>query len=751
MEELSMKISLSGLGWVSENPVGHRLRWNFPPYYINGKAYIPSSFIIERVSLSGLELNDNYGLSTLSYPYDWWTSYERRIKIAENDVLFTYSFETAVQAISFLWEGSNAQFHFCDGGRTVFVSHVKDGDRVYVEKPTVDSFIVISSGGNIKTLKGLRLNYALNDAKWERIAEIAVADSYQSDLSVVRDRYGDSTTMSQCEWDDLRQAMEEAKNAMAPEVYTGEPTAWDQVEFMLSVRWEYAVLGGFAYYDGPHLNTCELDTQIKPWLEEPGLYAYRVYPFEHHEWCSNIVFCRSTSVDLLKPPSVPRYNNAEVRLNQPVNNSGTPTENLHLANECDTPSDEEAQYPYNATLTIESTLDDPKALGLEYEELVESSPTIHSTEIYRCFFHRSGDNGMTPKLDKVSRSFGVDFPDVRLRARCRAVDGWDRVSEFSDWTPPTSLQLRHEPSAPPLLSAQYKCGEVCLTRNWRQNGGMDWTPDSLISQIGGNIEVYRQINRPRTSQVNFGTPQLVLDGKMKAFVTSETHLSDFMGGTFQAGLLCETILDIDDQSIYWRAVDTAGQGGTLFGSGKGKLIQDEKHPSLWVKVAEFPVENLPKELVFSDLFPASDKIEVESYFLRIAYWDRLGPPGEIVRSIRHPEMVLPSPPMFTVEQAGIDFYHRSLIKVSLNQPIEEGTYTLWWADGIVGTDEIPTHGTMGSYPNQTLQDGRFLYDVLPLPNQQKVPRTMTIGIQATTTNGLMGAMTTTTFDIQPLN
>lgn len=744
-----MRISLSGLGWVDKGPIGNRLRWSYPlqPVQDNTFLCLPKSMIIERAIIPRRELEEAHGRATLPFPIDWWDTLAEKVTVKKGEVVFTYPLKEPVQAVSFEWIGMHAHILFRDSqtDETVAIRHVHEQTMVYVEGYSINTIIVISPGGTIAHLRALRM-YNDFDFKFSPLAEIAVSDSYTSNLNVVGKRYGDLLTMSQSQWDDLKEVVEEAR--LAKPYKEGEPTALDQLELILGTRWEYAVLGGFGYFDGPFEHDCNLDKQLDTCITEPdmnSLYVYRVYPEENPEWKSNMIICRPEPVPSLNAPSIPNYKDAKVRMVNPGNLDGNFLDSGRVTPLSPLPS----KHPYRVNLTLESMVEDPLALGIEYEEIVSSSPMIGSPEEHRQFIHRSGEDNGTPKQDWVARSFEVAFPDVTLQVRGRTIDGWDRVSDFSAWNEPTPLRLIHEPLAPPLLSASFQAGQVRLVRKQGQNSEPDWTPDSLVAQFKGQIEVYHQVGSPLISKVSVGKPDVYQDGNRKATV-SGVDPKDFIGGTLQAGWFSETIIDADDQHIYWRYVDTTGQGGTIFEAGEGKLVQSDKHPSLWTKVAEFPIEDLPQELVFGDPLPQREETIVESYMLRVSYWNRLGPPGEMVRAIRQPHISIPIPPSITVELAGLDFYKRALLKVSFNQEMNGGSYTLWWADGIVAPEDMPVQGSMGCYPNQILQEGRYFYEVLELPIQQSLERTITVGVQSTSIGGGLGAITTTIFKIPPV-
>ena len=69
---------------------------------------------------------------------------------------------------------------------------------------------------------------------------------------------------------------------------------------------------------------------------------------------------------------------------------------------------------------------------------------------------------------------------------------------------------------------------------------------------------------------------------------------------------------------------------------QGLWEQDPKHDNLWLKVKDFPVNDLPIELQFDHPIKGpSGKADVVSCYTRISYLGRIGPPSNIVSALKY--------------------------------------------------------------------------------------------------------------------
>lgn len=87
---------------------------------------------------------------------------------------------------------------------------------------------------------------------------------------------------------------------------------------------------------------------------------------------------------------------------------------------------------FNVRLTMHLQQSDPRAIGVEIEEIIDSSPTTGSTTRQHSFISRSCRAENPLMQIHLERSFEVDFPDVKLQSSARAYDALNRVSTFFD-------------------------------------------------------------------------------------------------------------------------------------------------------------------------------------------------------------------------------------------------------------------------------------------------------------------------------
>ncbi|MBB6732920.1 hypothetical protein [Cohnella zeiphila] len=721
-----MTIYLSALGWIGDKPEGNRLRWRVPMGEPDGAGRylgLPKEIIVERAPFDLRSYSKRFAAA---YSTTWW---ETLGSPAVGGIFLAdeYKLPGPVQAVSFVWQGGPARIEFLNGreGTREGMRTAVNGDAISVEGSAIDTIAVLGTGGTLANLRVLDL-FRDRGLDWQPIAEIAVERSFTADLDTVAKRYGQPTTLSEREWDELKQAAQKAIASGPADAVPGEPTAWETLELLMGIRWEFALLCGFAYFDGPDATGCEFDKLTDRPLERPQsfseilAYAYRVRDPDSGE-TSNMAVVPLTMAPPLNAPIAPQVVGAEVRVPEapsPAEGSAGSTGSLKLF----TPLPFLPET-YRAQLTHAVTLSDEQAQGAELEEAVGASPTTGAGEERRSFFLRSHRPEDPPSFYEAARSVDVSFPDVRIRSRARALDAWDRLSDYSPWSAPVLPELRHEPLPPTFESVSYASGTASIVLS-----DPDWQPDSLVRKTGGRLAVYRQTAVPRTADAVFGAAVPAGSGLYRATVSGVGSLADFIGGTLSVGGYTETIAAVSGTEVVFRLPDQAGTAAAVFGPGSGRLVQDLKHPSLWTHVADFPAEHLPDTLLFSDPLPAPAGVSVVSYAGRLSYFGRLGPFGGIVRGLRYPETPVVPPP-FTVEPLGIDFYHRTLLQLRFTVPSPDGAFTVWWCDGEAGAEELASRGAPGSHKAQTAKDGLYLYESLALPIPQHSDRMITIGVQ----------------------
>jgi hypothetical protein len=743
-----MNIHLSAIGWVTDAPQGNRLRWDYPLQALDGNGQylgLPETVIVERAPVESRDLFQPPQAS-IGYPLEWWDSHGD-ITLASIVPLLAHSLPKPAQAVAFTWRGVAARIVFAAGEKHVARRNVTDGEHVYVEAAGIETILILGTHGTLENLRTLDL-FADHGLDWRPLVEIGVAGSFGADLAMIAPRYEISPTMPQLDWQRLVDLANDGQASTPAQAEPGNLTDWTSFSLVLACRWEFALLAGFAFFDGPRTRFCELDQfpgDVLGSLPGTGM-AYRVQDAAGRADRSNLVFCRSALAPPLNVPSTPVYINPEVRLHRPKSISNlvlTGALTLKGAMRHFSPVTQ-FDGDYGVRLTMRWQQPDPRAIGVEIDEIVSASAIAGSAPRRRQFLSRTRRPEDIPPQVSLARSFDVDFPDLTLETRARAIDAWDRVSAFSAWSPATPLMLRHEPEAPPLAFAAHDGGTVRITRAVGVAGVPNWEPDAFVSRVSGQLFIYRQTTAARTADGTFGTPVPTTDGLYRVTVSGVANLGDFVGGSFTVGGFTENIRTVSGVEIYFRADKTS------FAPGSGRLVQDNKLPALWTKVAAFPIANLPTELVFNDPLPApAGGSAVEPYCARLAFFGRLGPASNIVHAVRIAP-VPGVPPPFTVEILGNDYFHRTMLKVRFTTPVSSGRFRVWWAPGVVGAGDLARIGASGHYGGQEAQMGAVLYDVLALPIPQHVGRAVTIGVQRVSEGGLQSDFTTVAFVIPPL-
>lgn len=740
-----MKILLSAMGWVDDAPRGNRLRWHFPVAdALPGGAYrgLPKRIVVERAPIGSRDVYKD-PMGSAAYPYDWWEPLPD-VFMAGFVAPQGFTLPRPVQAIRFTYEGSPGRLVIRDAqhDNVVYDRPVADGDVIYVEGSFIDTVDLYGAWGRFTGVRVLDL-FRDHQLRFEKIAEIGVAATYTKSLLAIAPRYAQEPTMSEAEWGELVDTVESANASSPATEEPGTPTAWDAFQILLGLRWEFALLGGFAFFDGPREHACELDhlgADILKELPPSGFFAYRVRSADNAAEMSNLVVCAALLAQPLTAPGAPVYVDPEVRLREgktALTNSAVLGSSKSLVNYTPTMT---FDGDYNVRGTMQWIQSDVRALGVEIEEVVSASPATGVAERTRTFMSRSRRIDDPPLTGTLARNFEVSFVDVTLRSRARALDAWDRVSGFSAWCPPTPLILRHEPMAPPLESGRYEANVTRLQRAVGRLGVPDWQVDPIVRQSGGQVYVYRRTVKPRVAEVGINVPFPVSPGRYRASVTGAAALSDFIGGTLTVAGFTETIDAVGANTVDF-VIPNNGGPVAVFSAGPARLSQDPMMPSLWTHVATMPAVGLPVDLVFNEVLPPPAGLVIESYAARIAFMGRLGPLGTMATVIRTPE-VPAVPPPFTVDVLGIDFYRRTIIRLRFTTPPAPGRYTVWWVDGQGTATDLSERGAPGVYAAQTPANGNVLYDVLPLPIPAHVDRAITMGVQQVLDGGVQGDFVT---------
>ncbi len=725
-----MKISLASLGWISEKPKGNRLRWFLDCSETVNDKYIglPTSIIVERAPLEEYILEDNFESNITSplaapsreeyecnvrVPLNWWEDLGTQ-ELTSRSLEILYTLTEPVQAIRFIYRGRNVRLLAYYQELVVADRILSDGDSVCLQAAFLDKLTFLSSYVRLENIQILNL-YRERGFKFEPIAEIKVEETINSDYNSAYQRYSGSGTLENDNWNDLQILVHTAIDQLPSNIEEDKPAAWREFQAILGLRWEFAVLYGFGFVDGPSTQPNSIDEiyenrLLKNIPSHPVIYRVRcLYP-DQPEQTSNISICWHHPIVPLSEPNLPIYDMAEVKLDK----------------------DEE----YHTETKIVWRQNDMHAIGFEFEEIIGKSKILGTSEIKEGFEYKS----RKPEDRRLSGTFlrriTVPFYDVALQLRCRSIDGWDRVSNFTSWTPPMNLNLIHNPIPPSLSVAYYddqKNAIIALKTN--ASGTIDWSPDHVVKHTpDSRIIIYRRIQSPSIRDITVNRPTLVNHDFYYVNIPGVPNPEFFLGGFLIAGGTKFMVENISSDRYYFHSPVNSENTLLIFDSGVAKLQQLHTHPSLWTEVSEFPVVGLPKDLVFRDeVMPPLEEARSEYYCARVKFGTIVGLASNVVSLLLLPSA--PSiPPMFTSEFLGIDFYNRTLVKIQFNSLINS-LLSVWWADGEHDITSFERHAIPGEYGSQRPDNNRCIYDVLSIPIPSNVDHTITLGVQTVTIGG----------------
>jgi hypothetical protein len=742
-----MKIYLSALGWVPEKPVGNRLRWVYPVDKVKGNHYygLPETIIVERANL-----NEDIPVESFTQgpkpnlvpalPYSWWDNYG---DVQPFGFMLPKNFplQSSVQGVHFTYSGSDTLLRIMGPDGEVISSHmVQNNDVIISQAHEISNIQVFAFGATLKALKTIDL-FRDRQLPWKDIATINVADTVNFSLIDASKRYNLTPTIKSKEWDEFVEvALKATESNPFDDRLSDEPSMWKAFQLLMGIRWEYAVLFGHGFLDGPHADIPEKDwinqdliLEIKP----TSAVAYRIRDARTNIR-SCVAVCLPQDVHSLQKPTTPIYKNPKVRLTY----------------ESD-PEKLDVEIPkFVANYKIGWTQADVLALGVEIQEEIKEAgaDSASKTINYTCRTKQPDEQLLEGMIE---RSQDVPFHDSKIRCKAWAVDGWDRVSSKTAWSSWTKLDLEHYPQPPNLINVTWNSGTATLHRQKGDDIYPGWKPDPVIEKDpNAKVFVYRrktgQAGVPSILEFNVVSPVLVKDNHYKVEVLDAFSLNKFEGGYMIQQPYKEQITGISGSTIYF---DTSpGGDGTTFSAGKMKLQENPLNLSLWDKVAEFYANNLPDPMVFQDYLPEVGEIaDVLSYHTRIIYLGgRIGPPSNTVQAMRIPKPP-DKPKPFTVDQIGIDYYNRTMIKITFTQPVSGGKYTVWWARGKCNSIEaFGEKAVQGVMQAQSAYKNLYLYDILAIPLPQKVSSQITIGVQRVGDGGAQSRFETLLVDLPPL-
>ncbi|MFL5382798.1 MAG: hypothetical protein ACJ8GN_09825 [Longimicrobiaceae bacterium] len=779
---LPSRIYLAGINWIREQPRGVRLRW-YSPLTIPGSpdfAGFPTRFLVQRAPVYFDQMFPDPttpihvgSRPRCPHPMHWWS---RGIQMTSVAPAVFKPAAPSVHAVSFVYQGPATICEIRNSAQCALAQvAIEDGQRLYFEGADIASVAFLAD-----TPVSLREDRYLNlftefDLGWQPIAKIAVRDPVVDQTSGAYDhiisRMYDSPTITEVEWDAIRQHAVKADGIKTPadeEQDTKMPT-WETWFALTTIRWEIATLSGYGFIDGPQRTPRVVgDEMFSATDDVPTVHrAYRVIadPDAFNFGYSNVALICPGEASTLLPPTEAEYGDARVRLVQQVDDFD-PTQPSHPV--------------FAGSARLQWRHQDPWALGVRAEEAISTSPSKPGLP------GSSSDTQLAAtrheRLDfvgDVRREFSVPFPDSKLSARLVSIDGWDRESPPVDISE-TPLQFDHAPAPPPLACAVRDRDAQTVQIERLVTGASappdclemtaaypEWVPDEVVATRGGQLEIARRIRPPRALDVMIA--RVVSFKRPEYIVTLQDPLGpgNFSGGTLVQGNVEGAIVEVsadrrtlsialDGQAAFGSSAQgTPGEPGCpssqqptmttpVFTNSAARVVEDPLEPALWNRLTSASnINALPAVFSFTDTMPSSGPIEICVYAARVGFngFDGVrayGPYGNPVTALDK-QAPPTQPPPFDVQILGRDYYGRLALAVRFNQAVNPTTtFVAAWAKGIAGDwaeggdatkKSFAANGTVGILGKQQVHRQRQLFELIEAPNPHFIDMPLTIGIK----------------------
>lgn len=738
---------LAGLGWVSQAPAGNRLRWSvdFEEEASGRFLGLPSRVVLERAMHRNEPFPDTSVLDDPSNaaPASWWED------LGDRPVALPFPprvvLPKRVQAVRFQYQGPETSMRvYDDEGNLVFARWVQPLEQVRLDASFIRVLEFFAAPATLLSVRVLDLFAAAHAVglAFETIAVLAPRATAEISQAEAWQRHTLPATIESEDWEEYRrQVLPEALASTPASVSRNEriATPWQQVEWLIAARWEYAVVHGMGFLDGPDAGPGASADRIEQGalLKAMGdqIAVYRVtcsFPGRRETRGSNLMPIGPLEAPPLVAPVNLEYLRPEVRL------FGADT--------------------YTVTTRQRWQVPDRRAIGVEIEEQAGSSPILKSAPFVNEIVFRTRAVSDTYPSMSLARRFDVPFYDVPLRFRARSIDGWDRTSALSVWSAQVTPTFIHNPAPPPLHSARYADDGTTLIPRTPAYTLEEWTADHAVANTpGSRLEVMYRTAEPEVRAVTIGAPKLHAetadDGQLRFYAVpvpaAVAQPEIFLGGSLTAGATRAEILAVEDgQFVFESIADSAGTA-PLFEAGPATLQQAPNHPDLFSAVTSVAVSGLAGLLTFPHaLPPPAGKTAVEFYAWRVRMGALLGAISNVAPVLRTPPSP-DAPPPFSVELLGVDFYDRTLIRVELTEQVPSGRFSIFWARGAHDAGSFGEAAAIGDHGGQPLHHHRFLYETLPLPIPKSNEATVTFGLRAETEGGFKSSFTLLHFNIPP--
>lgn len=743
--KLIMKLFLSSIGWIDDEPRGNRLRWSLDNELLN-EIGLPDNVVIERANIP-YKIPQNFHTSvSQNYPSDWWDKYKTKSLISpflpgtviKGTIPVALKQKRPVQAIRFRYHGPDhvkMKVYYRKMKKHILTKTLKDGEDVCVEAPYFDEIRFLSYRVRLENIETLDL-YKERELNFDQITLINVKNTLTADFAEVLERYNYvKRTFNENDWQDTLNLLNKVSTYDSLLIQNAKPNPWAMFQSLLATRWEYAVLFGFGFSDGPDTNRNYIDKigqdLLQNLLGDATVYRvtakWKLSGGKKFAVRSNLSLCPPVSITPLQPPGVPDCSDCQVR----------------LADNDD----------YIAKLKIHFQQNDKYALGYEFRQEITESEHLGSASYFEDFEYRSQMAEDQPKKAVLSRTLSVPFFDVQTRVRARSTDAWDRVSDYSDWADYYSFQFIHH-VLPPRIKEDYEAG---LCPHYTRDGTVilhlnDWQPDHLVTNVpNSRVCVFRRIDEPHIITVNATSAVIDSQNRFSTCILDTNNLERFREGYIIANNNKFPIIDIQPPSVYFRVTPNLSFSFPVFQEGRIKLQQSGMYQDLWTKITEFPVTDFPLDnLQFNDsaIVEINESLEILQYTLRVAYLDRLSQAGNVVTVLKHPAIPV-TPPPFTINIIGTDYYGRTIIRLQFNSALTGGQYCLYWADGALYADTFKNTSQQAEYGIQPIFNNRYLYDAIPVSILNDTTKTITVGVLQINDGGKKSGFQIRTLEIAP--
>jgi hypothetical protein len=333
----------------------------------------------------------------------------------------------------------------------------------------------------------------------------------------------------------------------------------------------------------------------------------------------------------------------------------------------------------------------------------------------------------------------VETHTVIVSARVRPQDGFDRLGPWGKHSPPTTLPIDHYPQ-PPLFSTATSDG----TNTTLTHDGV-WSPDEIVASANGGVHFFCRIKDPvrysaKVEEVIPSEDVLIVKLGVKPG-ESPPPTATFTGGQISIHTVHGDVLALSGEILLaawpWVFAEVRHGDGPSVAISIGdtaQLAQSPTHADLFKHVHHEQAVGLQHAITFKDKMPDPTEVQLLEYRARIEFAGQMGPFGPAAQALRMP--ATPNvPPPFEVTTLGVDFYDRTVVLLQLTEPSDD-LLEIWWAAGVFPSEpgkpnlQFSRNAVPGDAGVRGAEGGKVLFDTLSLPVPGKVPRSVTIGVQA---------------------